>query len=534
VACSLAGLSQFDERFVGNTRYWDRAEQIYRGHGLGSMFKVRDDYLELMKKTQVSRIDLELFGDINWEDLTGNGNDMILINGQPKLVEAEFPAGKKPVVSFTGADNFATKTHKLDLETVSLYAVLEVKKGAGGGAFYSNYSNAINWGFGTVMSIMPGGQIYFFTSAGTEATYGQMNSSPISEGYHIVSLTYDPTNKRIYVDGKAMGSVPSKGLKYGGKPAVVGAFLETGERDHFDGGIAEIVISDKVDSDEQRLVERYLSNKYGIAITDSGKIAVASAVDEAASRLKSMALWLKADERFNQAKARVAKAERLKILEAEYPELVKTAARFEGRYLGSSGINDWACYAPSEPDPELGKIGFGMMGCCGDAVIRATRAIWFNTVTHEADVDRTLINMAFNRETDQVTVVSLLPHRGEVDVMVKKARNVLVRIPGWSQKNRVKVYVDKKPAAVKFDQVFKDYVLFENTSAGQQLTVTYPLRIATIKETPGSLDGTEYTQKWRGNTIVDIDPKGRHIPMFNRPELDAETLPKSFQVMQYK
>ena len=56
--------------------------------------------------------------------------------------------------------------------------------------------------------------------------------------------------------------------------------------------------------------------------------------------------------------------------------------------------------------------------------------------------------------------------------------------------------------------------------------VTYPLRIAQVKETPGSLDGTEYTEKWRGNTIVDISPPGKWIPMFQRPALDTEILPE--------
>ena len=53
----------------------------------------------------------------------------------------------------------------------------------------------------------------------------------------------------------------------------------------------------------------------------------------------------------------------------------------------------------------------------------------------------------------------------------------------------------------------------------------YPLRIAEIKETVGSLDGTEYRQRWRGNTIVDIDPPGKWLPMFQRPELDRPSLP---------
>ena len=55
--------------------------------------------------------------------------------------------------------------------------------------------------------------------------------------------------------------------------------------------------------------------------------------------------------------------------------------------------------------------------------------------------------------------------------------------------------------------------------------MTYPLRIAEVKETVGSLDGTEYTERWRGNTIVDISPPGKWIPLFQRPELDTETMP---------
>ena len=53
----------------------------------------------------------------------------------------------------------------------------------------------------------------------------------------------------------------------------------------------------------------------------------------------------------------------------------------------------------------------------------------------------------------------------------------------------------------------------------------HALRVAEVKETVGSRDGTEYTERWRGNTIVDISPPGRLIPMFQRPELESEKVP---------
>jgi hypothetical protein len=69
------------------------------------------------------------------------------------------------------------------------------------------------------------------------------------------------------------------------------------------------------------------------------------------------------------------------------------------------------------------------------------------------------------------------------------------------------------------------YVVFEKVRMGERLTVTYSLRIAKIKETVGSLDGVEYSERWRGNVIVDISPPGKWIPMFQRAELDTDRIP---------
>jgi hypothetical protein len=35
-----------------------------------------------------------------------------------------------------------------------------------------------------------------------------------------------------------------------------------------------------------------------------------------------------------------------------------------------------------------------------------------------------------------------------------------------------------------------------------------------------------YNEKWRGNTIVDINPPGKLIPMFQRPQLESEAVPQ--------
>jgi hypothetical protein len=173
---------------------------------------------------------------------------------------------------------------------------------------------------------------------------------------------------------------------------------------------------------------------------------------------------------------------------------------------------------PSTLDPSL--PGIDMMGCCSDAAIRAAGAIWKETVT--GDADETRVNMSFNRVSPRVDVISALPHRGELNILVKDARRVLVRIPTWAPHDKVRLYVDKQSVDATWDG---DYVVFAGVKKDQQLTVLFPLRVATVKETVGSLAGVEFTQTWRGNTIVDIAPRGRWIPMYHRPELTTSDVP---------
>jgi hypothetical protein len=205
-------------------------------------------------------------------------------------------------------------------------------------------------------------------------------------------------------------------------------------------------------------------------------------------------------------------------VEMRYQEAVKTAERMVGQQLGACGFPDWANKLVSDLDPTL--PGIHMQGCCADATIRAAHAVWTETVT--ANGEEASVNLAFNRTHPLVDVISCLPHRGELDVLVKAARRVLVRTPQWITKDRVQCFIDKQSAPVTWKG---SYVLFEPVKEGQRLTVTYPLRLAEVKETVGSLDGREYTERWRGNTIVDISPPGKWIPMFRRPELESEQVP---------
>jgi hypothetical protein len=510
-ACDLAAASRLDPGLAAWVDYYDRAEQIFRGQVVESIFRPTPQYLAVLKDCLKKRVEKSAIGAVTWHDQSENKNHATLVTGDARLRKGVLPKGKLAGIQFSGTEYFKlSNSDALRIPQFSIYAVIRVTgRDTPEESYFSNYDAPDKWGKGVNLGISPGRTVYFFTTDGSEKSYDPMYSkSPISEGFHIVTTTYGSSTKEIYADGVNIGSAPSKGLDYGkGTVATVGSLREF--HSWFDGDIAEILIYDTVDAAQQTTVENYLSDKYDIPVVSRR---------DSSAEFGNPLLWLQADAGYVRERPKPTQDARQREVERLFQEALVTARRMEGRLLGLCGFPDWVNDA--RWPHAMGERSTNMMGCCADAVVRAAHAVWSETVT--GDAQETRVNMALNRLSPLVDVVSCLPHRGEVNVSVKDAQKVLVRVPKWAPRKRVRTYIDKKESRPRWNG---SYVLFDEVESGQQLTVTYPLRIAQIKETVGSLDGTEYTEKWRGNTIVDIEPPGKWIPMFNRPELDTDQVP---------
>ena len=203
--------------------------------------------------------------------------------------------------------------------------------------------------------------------------------------------------------------------------------------------------------------------------------------------------------------------EKAKEVERRLQDDIVIAKKMQGRPLGICGFHDWV-YHPNSP-----VLNINMMGCCDDSGVRGSYAVWSNIVT--GNEDETLVNFAINRKHFLVDVISCLPHRGEINVKVNTSRKVLIRVPEWTQKDKTKMYINKTPIPLQWEG---QYAVFDGISPGQKLTITYPLQINEIREW---INGIEYTEKWRGNTVVDISPPAKWIPMYQRSKLDTELLP---------
>jgi hypothetical protein len=508
-AVALGAASRLHPSLIQQAEYYDQAEQFFRGQVVESIFEQRPTYLKVMRDCIAKRVGKNAIGSVAWQDQSSHKNHGELAVGDVTIRNITGGSKKAEAMRFNGQSYF--KLHDSAALRAPKFAIATVLSAKGDQAqtVYANYDNPIKWGKGVNLAITPDRHVSFFTTDGTEANYDALISDKaLSDGFHLVLATYDGAKKEIFIDGEPAGSAPCKGLDYGDKSiAAIGALREFEQR--FVGDIAELLVIAQPDESSLAALTSYLRDKYSSASrTPGGKPPTSNVL-----------LWVKADEGYIRERPEPTAKEREREIERQYTDSVETGKRLEGRLLGLSGFGDWVNSFPSTLDPSL--PGIDMMGCCSDAVIRAAYAVWSEAVT--GNKDETRVNLAFNRASSLVDVVSSLPHRGEINIMVKDAKKVLVRIPTWAPKEKVRCYVDKSPVQIEWHD---SYVVFPAVAAGQQLTVTYPLRIAEIKETVGSLAGREFTEKWRGNTIVDISPAGLLIPMYLRPQLDSADLPQ--------
>jgi hypothetical protein len=221
-----------------------------------------------------------------WEDQAGGNNNAVrqagFGSGYPQLSCGTFPSGEHTVLQFNHDTGLEIQNGTdLSIPELSVYVVAEASVG-GGGAIITNYSSFVNWGFGYMVRYRgDGNRPAFFTSAGTQETYGDQDSAdqiegedpfiPLESGYHYLSGTFSNATgeKRLYADGILTSiNFSSMVMTYhGDERQAIGSLREFGlvfgNPEHlFRGGIAEILVYDNVNESERLDVEEYLVEKY--------------------------------------------------------------------------------------------------------------------------------------------------------------------------------------------------------------------------------------------------------------------------------
>ena len=186
-----------------------------------------------------------------------------------------------------------------------------------------------------------------------------------------------------------------------------------------------------------------------------------------------------------------------------YETLNPSGTRSIGAVCGVSLPNDISLRDPFDR-------GF-VLGCCNINFSRAIPYLWDNILDYD---DGTLrVNLLLNRASQWADVDSYIPYEGRVDVKVKQACSLSVRIPEWVAVEEVEATVVGHPRELAWDG---RYAVIGEVEPGDVAALTFPISERTVKETMGYPFAVDYTLVIKGNTVVFIDPPGEHYPFYQR------------------
>ncbi len=184
------------------------------------------------------------------------------------------------------------------------------------------------------------------------------------------------------------------------------------------------------------------------------------------------------------------------------------AERSIGSFAGWAAPND---FVPSFRQSTI-------MHCCTGNGARALVYAWDSIVTADNE-DRVRVNLLLNRASPWLDVDSHLPYEGRVDLRVKTASAVRVRLPSGTEHGGVHCRVNGADRSVGWDD---NYVVLDGLKPGDTATVTFPQQERTVFRYIGE---NMYRLTLKGNTVVDIDPEGTIYPLYQRDHYRAGQAP---------
>jgi hypothetical protein len=195
--------------------------------------------------------------------------------------------------------------------------------------------------------------------------------------------------------------------------------------------------------------------------------------------------------------------EKRKLLYNETDDRV--AERNIGSFAGWPSGNEWVARKDD------GKYDNLTMHCCTGNCTGAVYYAWKCILDYKDG--RLRVNMLLNRASRWADVYSYIPYEGQVDLKMKvTCENVLVHAPEWipAGSNQITAEVDGKPVAFNWNSRYIDLGKIEK---GKLVQIKFPIGERMQKERIG---GVDYTLLIKGNTVISIDPPGKHSPLYQR------------------
>lgn len=168
----------------------------------------------------------------------------------------------------------------------------------------------------------------------------------------------------------------------------------------------------------------------------------------------------------------------------------------KGGFAGWAGVNDF-----------IGNCDhhYCLMNCCGPAGTRALYDVYRNIYTiYDKKV---YINIFMNREDSNIRIESQQPHIGQVEITLKKSLEINIVKRSWFGKN-VEFTIDNEPWEYTENN---NYYILASVPLNKEVVFKYGL---CPKNEDVHVNGRDFKVKWLGDTVMDIAPKGKIMPMY--------------------
>ncbi|MBN1422578.1 MAG: prolyl oligopeptidase family serine peptidase [Planctomycetes bacterium] len=167
---------------------------------------------------------------------------------------------------------------------------------------------------------------------------------------------------------------------------------------------------------------------------------------------------------------------------------------------------------PTTPLPNdlVAGSSIPMSGCCQYAGLRGLYAGWRDAMASAGGELR--INNFVARRSPQAEMTTAMPAKGEVEIVLRAEADVFIRVPRWLRAEAMELTVNAAGirAADRLDAMGR-YVALGHLAGGDRVQVRFPLEETVTEERIGNMT---YRIRWRGNTVVRVDPPGREWPLF--------------------
>lgn len=175
----------------------------------------------------------------------------------------------------------------------------------------------------------------------------------------------------------------------------------------------------------------------------------------------------------------------------------------------------------SEPNSISLQRFRSVAGCCVGTAPTALLAVWEDAITEEDGA--WIVNVPCEKETAALRLESALPNRGRLQLTAKQACRAGFRLYDWMGKAPM-----LRRNGVAVAAVPEHGCLTAALAPGDVLTLTFPLRTRTVRET---VRGVTFTARWRGCDVVDLLPHGDHVRLYQRNLEEPGFYPKPADVI---